>query len=294
MKRSTLLHLRIPFSFFLMPFYAFAVSQTDQLDLFNLVISFLAVHLFLYPASNGYNSYFDRDEASIGGLEKPPAVEKELYYISLLFDLAAIGMGLLISIDFGFMLLLYGLASKAYSHPQIRFKKYPYAGLGIVVIFQGYFTYAMSVIGLTGSGIEMAGDPEVVLPGFLCSMLLCGSYPMTQIYQHEEDKKRGDLTISRVLGVKGTFIWTAVFFFIATVFFIQFLFSRHEMLISLLFPVFLSPVLFYFLFWFRKILLKKDDADWKGTMRLNKISSVCIISYFLFLGVYTHGLIMVY
>jgi 1,4-dihydroxy-2-naphthoate octaprenyltransferase len=41
----------------------------------------------------------------------------------------------------------------------------------------------------------------------LSALFFAGSYPLTQIYQHEEDARRGDLTLSRVLGVAGTFRW---------------------------------------------------------------------------------------
>jgi hypothetical protein len=39
-----------------------------------------------FPASNGYNSYFDKDEDSIGLLEKPPEVDISLYYFSILLE----------------------------------------------------------------------------------------------------------------------------------------------------------------------------------------------------------------
>ena len=83
MNKSTLLHLRIPFSFFLMPFFCFAVSQVETVNWTEAIIAFLAIHLFLYPASNGYNSYYDKDEESIGGLEAPPPVDKQLLIASL-------------------------------------------------------------------------------------------------------------------------------------------------------------------------------------------------------------------
>ena len=93
MTRSTLLHLRIPFSFYLLPVFLFAFSVSDNVSVSSLIIIAVSLHLFLYPASNGYNSYFDKDEESIGGLEKPPAVNKDLYWYSLLFDFVALGLG---------------------------------------------------------------------------------------------------------------------------------------------------------------------------------------------------------
>ena len=129
LSRSTWLHLRIPFSFFLMPVYLFALGVSPNLGESRLLWSFLIIHLLLYPASNGYNSYFDKDEKSIGGLKNPPPVTKGLYYTSLLLDGIAIVLGFIkISFLFALMLLIYGLVSKAYSHPAIRLKKYPIGG----------------------------------------------------------------------------------------------------------------------------------------------------------------------
>src|SRR4051812_38943407 len=108
-SKSTLLHLRIPFSFFLMPVYLFALSISPNLNESRLLWSFIIVHVFLYPASNAFNSYFDKDEKSIGGLKNPPPVKKELYYVALLFDVIAVVLGFIkINLLFAIMLFIYG------------------------------------------------------------------------------------------------------------------------------------------------------------------------------------------
>src|SRR5688572_17864876 len=109
---SSWLHLRIPFSYFLLPVFLFSLATSPNVSEDALLWTFLIVHIFLYPASNGYNSYFDKDEKSIGGLKNPPPVKKGLYYLALLFDAVAIALGLIkISIAFAVMLLIYGLVS---------------------------------------------------------------------------------------------------------------------------------------------------------------------------------------
>ena len=123
-SRSTLLHLRIPFSFFLLPVYLFALSISNTPAWQNGLFVFFIVHFLLYPASNGYNSYFDKDKKSIGGLRNPPAVTKDLYNVSIILDIVAITFGLVINKWFALMLFIYGMISKAYSHPSVRIKKY--------------------------------------------------------------------------------------------------------------------------------------------------------------------------
>src|SRR5438105_2699566 len=84
--RDTLLHLRFPFSFFLLPIFCFAISQSASIHTMNAWIIFFALHFFIYPGSNSYNSYMDEDKGSIGGLKNPPPVTKKLYYVSMIFD----------------------------------------------------------------------------------------------------------------------------------------------------------------------------------------------------------------
>ncbi len=67
--------------------------------------------------------------------------------------------------------------------------------------------------------------PEVWIPAALSSLWLMAAYPMTQIYQHEEDARRGDLTLSRLLGIQGTFIFTATAFLLVNAGF--FLYFRY-------------------------------------------------------------------
>jgi hypothetical protein len=82
--------------------FLFALAVSPNFTASQLLWSFVIIHLLLYPASNGYNSYFDKDEKSIGGLKNPPPVNKTLYYAALLLDALAIVLGwFFISIWFG-------------------------------------------------------------------------------------------------------------------------------------------------------------------------------------------------
>jgi 1,4-dihydroxy-2-naphthoate octaprenyltransferase len=82
---STIKLLRIPFSFFLSPIYFFALAQVPHINWFNAVLIFFIIHFLIYPASNGYNSYMDRDTESIGGLEKPPPPSRQLFWVTCCF-----------------------------------------------------------------------------------------------------------------------------------------------------------------------------------------------------------------
>lgn len=263
--------------------FLLACAIADSVDTQNLILSFFLLHFLVYPASNGYNSYFDKDEESIGGLKNPPKVSLELYRVSLVFDLIALGLSLTISIPFTLMVFIYGLVSKAYSHPSVRLKKYPIIGWLAAGIFQGYFTYLLTIIALKNISLAETMTPDIQIPGILSSLLLLGSYPMTQVYQHGEDAKRGDLTISRLLGIKGTFHFTAIAFTIATLGFVYYFHTYTSFNDAILFLSFLAPVLIYFGLWYLRVRKSLEAANFQSTMRLNFISSLMLNAFFLYI-----------
>ncbi len=282
-SRSTWLHLRIPFSFFLMPIYLFALAISPNFGEHSILWSFIIIHIFLYPASNGYNSYFDKDQNSIGGLKNPPPVKKGLYYISLVFDAIAIVLGyVMINPLFSLMLFIYGLASKAYSHPSIRLKKYAIMGWLITGFFQGFFTFIMCYVAINNFGIDTLLKAKVLIPASLTSLMLWGNYPMTQIYQHDEDKKHGDRTLSILLGIKGTFLFVQIVFGMAVIGFVLYFNSYYAYKYSIHFLIALSPILLFFGYWFSKVWKDEGKANFSNTMWLNFISAVCLNSFFIY------------
>ena len=281
---SSWLHLRIPFSLFLMPVYLFAFGVSKQVDWHHTIISFIAIHLFLYPASNGYNSYFDKDEKSIGGLKKPPKVDKGLFYLSLLFDLVAFGLALIIHPVFMIMMITYSLVSRAYSFQGIRLKKYPLTSWVSAGFFQVSFTFWMAHMAITARTFPAWSNPEILYAGLLTTAMLMGSYPMTQIYQHEEDGKRGDKTLSMILGIKGTFFFTAIFFALTSLGFFLYFMKYYHTTYGFYFLGFMAPVAIYFGYWFLKVQEDISFADHNHTMKLNAISALCLGSFFLIMN----------
>ncbi|MBV6645466.1 MAG: UbiA prenyltransferase family protein [Cyclobacteriaceae bacterium] len=279
MGKSTILHLRIPFSFFLLPIFLFAVAVGQPTNALHTALVFFILHFLVYPASNGFNSYFDKDEESIGGLKNPPKVTMELYWVSLIMDGLAMLLGLLISVEFVIMVLIYGLISKAYSHPIVRLKRYAVIGWLAAGIFQGYFTFLMVLVG-TGLELSSTFSGSMQVPAILSSMFLLGSYPMTQVYQHDEDGRRGDHTISRMLGILGTFHFTAIFFTITMAGFGAYFYSFQSIQHGIGFFLFTLPILLFFLYWYLKVTKDMTQANFKYTMRLNFISSVFLNLFF--------------
>ena len=286
--RNTILHLRIPFSFFLLPVFCFGISQAPSINLVNTSIIFIALHVFIYPGSNIYNSYMDKDTGSIGGLQNPPPVTKKLYYASIIFD----SIGLLLSAYAGwhnmFIIAGYVIFSKAYSWHAIRLKKYTLLSWLTVLFFQGGYTFMLA---------NMVAENHYNTDWFtlkniecmmIASLIIGGSYPLTQIYQHEADRLRGDYTLSYRLGIPGTFIFTLVFFSTGALVAFHYFTTFYNLYHFLVFTVCIIPVMAYFLYWFIKTLRNRVYADYAHTMLMNKISSVCMTICFTTLLIINH------
>ncbi len=280
---SSWLHLRIPFSYFLLPVYLFSLAVSPNFTGHTILWSFIIIHFLLYPASNGYNSYFDKDEGSIGGLKNPPPVKKGLYYLSLLFDLIAIVLGLvLINLTFALMLFVYGVVSKAYSHPSIRIKRYAITGWLITGLFQGFFSIVMCYVGINKFPLDSAIVPEVIWAGILASGMLWANYPITQVYQHAEDSARGDRTFSIMLGIQGTFLFAGAMFALVTAGFMLYFIHFFSPDYAIAFPLFLAPVVLYFLIWAIRVVRDESTADYTHAMWLNFISATCMSAFFVY------------
>ncbi|GAB5525785.1 MAG: hypothetical protein Roseis2KO_36570 [Roseivirga sp.] len=283
LKKSNWLHLRIPFSYFLLPVYLFGITVGPNLSESRLLWTFIILHLFLYPASNGYNSYFDKDEKSIGGLRNPPPVDKGLFHLSFLFDtIAFVLAAFLVNWQFTIMIIIYSMVSRGYSHPSVRLKKYAWLSWFVAGFFQGAWVVGAVFLGLNDFGFAHLLKPHVAYPALLASALLWGSYPMTQVYQHEEDAKRGDHTLSLKLGIKGTFLFTGICFAVASGLFYAYFTSYSQARYGLIFLLAMSPVVLYFGWWFLKVLKTEEAANFTNTMRLNFLSATCLGGFFLY------------
>ena len=277
MLPSTIQLLRFHFSFFLMPVYWFALSQTDDINKAHAVLIFIILHLLVYPASNGYNSYMDRDTESVGGIKNPKQPTKQLFYVTLLLDGIAIALSFIISLYFVLGIVAYILASRAYSYRGIRLKQYPVIGYITVVFFQGAVTFFLVMHGCSI-------DKTLAVPLFAmiaASLLIGGFYPLTQIYQHQQDKEDGVTTLSLLLGYKGTFIFTAIIYVFAVSTLAYQLMSTLQQNSFFIIQIFFIPVLVYFFWWFRQVSLKHTAANFVNTMRMTMLASVCTNAAFI-------------
>ncbi len=213
----------------------------------------------------------DRDETSIGGLKNPALPTRQLFYVTILMDITAILLSLLISKICAACVLAYILASRAYSYRGIRLKKYAIPGYLTVVVFQGAVIFFVVYTGSHQNTVLSAPAAAMLAS----SLLVGGFYPLTQVYQHEADRKDGVMTLSRILGYKGTFIFTIIVYSLAFATLAYYFFSSLETEEFWILATCMLPILVYFLNWMRKVWKHTREANFENTMRMNWLASCC-------------------
>jgi 1,4-dihydroxy-2-naphthoate octaprenyltransferase len=267
----------------LLPVFLFALSQAISVNWGNTLLAFVVLHVFIFPSSNGYNSYQDRDESSIGGLKHPPKVSKNLFYASLLFDALGLLLALLVSIWFSFFVLIFITMSRLYSYRGIRLKKYPVIGFLTVFIFQGAFVYLMAMSAAATFSFESFFTSDNLVCMAVASFFIGSMYPLTQIYQHEADRKDGVISISYKLGYEGTFVFSAILFATAAVLLFFHLINNSQPFALVLFLVFIFPVAAQLARWFARVRKNTAHANFENTMKANVVASTSMNLYFMLL-----------
>lgn len=254
-----------------MPVFWFSLSFVPEINWLNAAIIFFLLHILLYPASNGYNSYMDRDDASIGGIEKPLQPTRELFIVTIVMDVIAAGLSFVISTWFAVAFIFYIVCSRLYSYRGIRLKRFAIIGYLTVIMNQGALTFFMVY-----HGADVHLTTNVPLQGLAAaSFLIGGFYPITQVYQHETDKLDGVQTISMLLGKRGTFIFCGFMYAIALAI-LFFYYGKLQQLNSfIVLQIFFIPVLVFFIRWVFKVWKNEENADFKHTMQMNWLASTC-------------------
>ena len=115
------------------------------------------------------------------------------------------------------------------------------------------------------------------------SFFIGSIYPLTQIYQHDADKKDGVISISYKLGYTGTFLFSAMFFITATIFLFFYFNLKHQQMAVLLFLLLMLPAATKLSVWFKQVRKDIGHANFENTMIMNLLTSSCMNIYFLLL-----------
>lgn len=199
-----LIHLRLKFIAILVPIFLWGGFVADGTLNGRFWLGFVLFHLCLYGGVNALNSYYDKDEGPIGGLRNPPKVHRSLLYLAWGIQLVGFVFGLKLTLGFRLIYIAAMGMSVAYSHPAIRLKGHPMGSALIVSIGQGWLTYWAGWLA-SGNHALSIFTPKGILGGCGITLITMGLYPLTQIYQLEADRAKGDRTLALWLGTRNAF-----------------------------------------------------------------------------------------
>jgi 1,4-dihydroxy-2-naphthoate octaprenyltransferase len=277
--RNTIVLLRFPFSFFLLPVSLFSLYFVEKEGNGNILPVMLIWHLLVYPASNGFNSFHDRDKGPVGGLLSPPEPTPLLLWVVNCMDVLAILLALFVNPVFSFFVAVYIAFSRLYSSRAVRLKKFPLTGFLVVFIFQGCWIFCANILALSGT---VPPRPGWICAAAVSSFFVGTMYPLTQVYQHKADREDGVKSLSMLLGIKGTFLFSALMFAVANLF-MYLAFYHTEPGNFRLFNIVLAPATIYFLYWSFRSFRDPGQVSFRNTMIMLVVSSLLNNFFFLML-----------
>lgn len=205
------LHLRWHYQLFILSGgFLLGGFLSNTMNWWWFLIQFANVHLLLFGGATAYNSYWDKDKGSVGGLKNPPKMSHWMWPASLFLQMA----GLMVAMPMGnaflacylFSMLLFWL----YSSPVFRWKGRPILSLiaigistGTNSVILGYFAAA------TPSSVL---ETTVLVAAVGTAFTLLSLYPLSQIYQLDEDRERGDRTFALAYGKETVFLFYKISF----------------------------------------------------------------------------------
>ena len=133
------------------------------------------------------NSAFDRDEGDIAYLRAPPNPPPHLFTFGAALMVFGLGVAAALPLVYWQAYACCVGLSVLYSVPPMRLKAV--AGIDWFINMWGFGTIT-PFAGWAATGLPVTGVGETVLLAF-CP-LFAGLYPLTQLYQLEEDRRRGD------------------------------------------------------------------------------------------------------
>ncbi|MDZ7657841.1 UbiA family prenyltransferase [Fodinibius sp.] len=195
-----ILHLRWHYQLFILSGgFLLGGFLSADLDVQSFLLQFANVHLLLFGGATAYNSFWDKDEGPIGGLQNPPEMQSWMWAASLILQ----GIGLGIAVAQGFLFSGIYLISIfffwLYSTPLARWKNHPHKSLVAIGVSTGFNSVLLGYLAAGNSGLDIS----VWIAAVGVTLMLLSLYPISQIYQVEEDRKRGDHTFALQYGKKG-------------------------------------------------------------------------------------------
>ncbi len=273
-----LVHLRLHFQLLLAPVFLWGWLMAGGGLSTAVLLGFVSFHAFLYAGATAFNSYYDRDEGPVGGLERPPHVVPAL----LPFSLAVQAMGWLlaffVNLPFWLAYAAFVALSFAYSHPRIRLKAHTLASLTVVGLGQGALAFVAAWAATRGE-VGSVWSFDGALGAAASVLLILALYPLTQLYQIDEDANRGDRTVVVAWGPGRSFVLAFACTVVGGGLMLTLLGRRFGALDALLVGVGLVTQVAVLAWWGRRFDAAQVRANYRRVMRLNVLNATALGGY---------------
>jgi 4-hydroxybenzoate polyprenyltransferase len=275
---NLLIHLRLHFQLLLAPIFLWGFWLAGGRPGQSALLAFTIFHVFLYGGATAFNSAYDRDEGPVGGLARPPSVSSGLLPFSVAVLL--IGWALSAAVSWPFFWVYGGILglALAYSHPSLRWKAGPMSSLATIFLGQGALGF---LGGWVAAEAPLAGAITASgLIGMLAaSLVVSGFYPLTQLYQVEEDYARGDQTVAVAWGPQRCFRLSQVAFLLGWGAVLYLVLPRYGAAEAALASIFFLGILAATETWRRTFKPREIMANFHHVMRLNAAAAVALGGY---------------
>jgi 4-hydroxybenzoate polyprenyltransferase len=246
------------------------------------LLQFLNVHLLLFGGATAYNSYWDRDEGPIGGLRNPPEMRGWMWGVAWGIQI----VGLLLAVPLGGLyagiFILSMLFFWLYSTPLARWKARPLKCLVVIGLSTGSNVVLLRYLAAGNQQLSLL----VIVAALGVSLILLSLYPISQIYQLEEDRDRRDQTFAVQSGTAA----------VCRFFDISFLTGLLIISISIGLQHLFLGILFGFTgivigFWLRSGIykLRAEKEDYEQVMKMKYGTSMAFVTFLLIVMVLKHS-----
>lgn len=193
-------HLRVHYQLLVLSGgYLLGGLFVTELSLQPFLLHFFTVHILLNGGLTAYNSYWDDDEGPIGGIEHPPKMQPWMHPAAIGVQLLGLPLIWSEGLQFVALWLLTMALSVAYSRKGPRWKAHPWLSLVSVGVGTGMNTFLM---GYLAAGEAPVSGP-IIGAALGVAVLLLSLYPVSQVFQMQEDRDRGDITFAARYGLAG-------------------------------------------------------------------------------------------
>ena len=282
-------HLRWQYQILLLSgTYGISILFVQEPDFSLFTEYFLLWHLGLYGGATAFNSYWDKDEGPIGGLKNPPPMRPWMRWASfflmmvpapfLMYDIVSDTLPL---VSMGVYVLSFFLFW-AYSSPVIRWKGHPYLSVLVIFLSTGTNGFFMGYFSSSGMSFSLLS----VLAALGVASILVSLYPISQLFQLEEDEQRGDHTLALQIGVKGVRTYYSIMYSFGTI-----LLSGSLSLINpgLAVFFFIASLTGFSLTYSVLHKLRGTEKEYKQVMSIKYLSSFSFLLYILIAAWYLHA-----